>query len=94
MVYYLQSHFLYTWCFVLCVCASLANLYARANFYTHNYVNRICPEGETSQRGGVEQIKSCFESIGGFFFLLAGVDSVALTGGVVSDAVEHLRAGS
>lgn len=27
-------------------------------------------------------------------FLLAGADSLALTGGVVANAVEHLRAGS
>lgn len=32
--------------------------------------------------------------MGGVLFLLAGADGVALTGGVVPDAVEHLRAGS
>lgn len=40
MVHNLQSHFVYTWLFL-----SGANLYAHANFYTHNYINRICPKG-------------------------------------------------
>lgn len=44
---------------------SPANLYARANFNTRNYVNRICPRVGCagSVRVGDAQIKSCFESI-------------------------------
>lgn len=89
--YQQQSHFVYT-CFYTSV--SLANLYAHANFCIHNYVNRIYPgRGRVREGGGGwNQIKSCSKSI---VSCLAGrIWQRGLTGGVVSDAIEHLRTGS
>lgn len=55
MANYLQSYFVRMLC---SLCVPLANLYAHADFYSHNYINRICPKGETS-RWGANQIY-CF----------------------------------
>lgn len=58
----------YTRGVLFCVCASLANLYARANFYTHNYVNRICPEGRRVSGEGWNKSNLVLNLLEDFFF--------------------------
>lgn len=68
------------------------NLYAHANFWMHNCINRICPRGTW---GGLLEINLILA----FNLLCLGSAgrrelTCELTGGVVSDAVKHLWTGS